>query len=341
MAGTDRHADSRLSFLGDLERRPWAFDFYYVMRRIEGLNPSLPRLGEARKPADEPLRLGQDPELTFAPANLSRVDIGGARPRIAVRFLGLWGPQGPMPLHLTEFARERLRSHGDATLARFADMFHHRLLLAFYRAWRMAQPTASRDRAARDRFRTYVGALFGLGSAALEERDSVPDDAKRFFSGTLARGARNGDGLADLLSAYLQLPVQLESFAPRWMALPVDQRSALGRGGDAARLGVGTVLGARVHDAQHHFTIHIGPAPLADYEQLLPGAAWQLRVRDWVRQYVGEEYGARATVSLHAEEVPRLRLGKAGRLGWTTWLGNWRAQHPATGVRLALSSASD
>ncbi len=338
MAGADRNADHRLSFFGDIARRPWAFDFYLAMRRIEGLHPDLPRLGEARRPADEPIRLGQDPELTFAPANVSRVDSRGAKPRISVRFLGLWGPQGALPLHLTEFARERMRSHNDPTFARFADLFHHRLLLSFYRSWRMAQPTASRDRQLRDRFRTYVGALVGLGSPAMQDRNSVPDDSKRFFSGPLSRGARNADGLADLLGAYLRLPVRVETFSPRWMPLPPEQRSALARGRDGARLGVGAVLGRRVYDAQHHFTIRIGPAPLADYEQLLPGAPWNPRVRDWVLQYVGEEYGVRATVSVHANEVPRIRLGKAGRLGWTTWLGAWRAQHPATGVRLALSS---
>ena len=341
MAGADRDENRRLSYFGELERQPWAFDFYQAMRRIEGLFPELPRLGEARRPADEPVRLGQDPELTFAPANLSRVDLSGARPRISVRFLGLWGPHGPLPLHLTEFAHERQRNHSDPTLARFADVFHHRLLLGFYRAWRMAQPTASRDRPARDRFRAYVGSTFGLGSPALAARDTVPDDSKRFFAGTLSRAARNPDGLADLLAVYLQLPVRIETFTPRWMTLPPGQRSALGRGGDAVRLGVGTVLGARMLDAQHHFSVKIGPTTLSAYEQLLPGAPWELRVRDWVRMYVGEEYGVRATVSLHAREVPSVRLGKAGRLGWTTWLGRWRSQSPASGVRVALTSTSD
>jgi type VI secretion system protein ImpH len=341
MAGADRDEDRRLSFFGEIERRPWALDFYHAMRRIEGLYPELPRLGEARRPADEPVRLGQDPELTFAPANLARVDLRGELPRILVRFLGLWGPQGPLPLHLTEFAHERVRNYADPTLARFADVFHHRLLLGFYRAWRMAQPTASRDRQERDRFRVYVGSVFGMGTPALASRDTVPDDSKRFFGGTLARAAPNPDGLADVMGVYLQLPVKVKTFAPRWMALPREQRSRLGRGGDAARLGVGAVLGARVYDAQHHFSIRIGPAPLAAYEQLLPGAAWQVRVRDWVRTYVGEEYGVRATLSLHAREVPEVRLGRSGRLGWTTWLGAWRDRRPAKGVRMNLTSTPD
>ena len=44
---------------------------------------------------------------------------------------GLLGPNGPLPLHLTEYVRERLRHHADPTFARFLDLFHHRFALFF------------------------------------------------------------------------------------------------------------------------------------------------------------------------------------------------------------------
>ena len=62
------------------------------------------------------------------------------------RLFGLLGPNGPLPLHLTEYARERLRHAGDPTLSRFLDIFHHRFLALFYRAWAQAQPHVNRDR---------------------------------------------------------------------------------------------------------------------------------------------------------------------------------------------------
>jgi len=341
VAGADRYADRRLSLLDAVRQQPWAFDFYQVLRRIEALHPDTPRLGEARRPADEPVRLGQAADLDFAPSNVTALNYTATGvPRIVVRFLGLWGPQGPMPLHLTEFARERQHSYGDPTLVRFADVFHHRLLLGFFRAWRQAQPAASRDRPQEDRFRTYVGATFGQGLPTFGNRDAVPDDSKRHFAGALSRVVRTPDGLAGILSVYFGVPATVDSFAPRWMTLPVDQRSRLGSMAGSAALGQGAVVGSRVRDAQSHVALHLGPMSLAGYEQLLPSGGWHARLRDWVLQYVGEEYGVHATLTLRRSEVPAARLGRSGRLGWTTWAGRPRGDGDVQGVRLALTRAA-
>ena len=277
MAGESGLQDRRLKLYQSLAREPWAHDFYQVLRRVEALHPEFPALGEATRPSEEPIRLGQQADLSFAPSNLSEVKFGkSGRPHIQVRFLGVWGPQGPLPLHLTEFARERQINYGDPTLVRFADLFHHRMLLLFFRAWRQAQPTASRDHPDHDRFRTYVGALFGQGSPAWFGRTSIADDSKRHFAERLGRSARNPDGLTDILASYFQVPVRVECFAIRWMALPGAQQSALGRGGGAASLGAGAVLGQRVLDGQHHFAVHLGPMTLAAYEQFLPAGGWHM-----------------------------------------------------------------
>ncbi len=338
MAGEIGFQGHRLTWLAELTQRPWENDFYQVLRRVEAWHPQLPRLGEARKPVDEPIRLGQDPELTFAPANLWRVNTRpDGRVRLGVRFLGLWGPQGPLPLHLTELTRERERQHGDPTLARFADLFHHRLLLSFYRSWRQAQPVVSRDRPNEDRFRSYVGSTFGQGMPAWYSRDSVPDDAKRFFAGLLSRTARNPDGMRDLVAHYFGQKVEIDTFSPRWMPLPEAQRSALGKRDGSALLGRGTVLGRRVFDVQHHFTLRIGPMSLAAYEQFLPVGSWNARLKDWVLQYVGEEFGVHADLSVAPDQVPRMKLGGGARLGWTSWLGTWKKETPARGVQLAVS----
>ena len=102
--------------------------------------------------------------MTFASGPLAhlRPGEGDAPPRLTVNFFGLLGPNGPLPLHLTEYARDRLRNSDDPTMARFLDLFHHRMLLFFYRAWAAGQPTVSRDRPGEDRFETYIGSLPAL-----------------------------------------------------------------------------------------------------------------------------------------------------------------------------------
>ena len=59
---------------------------------------------------------------------------------------------------------------------------------------------------------------------------------------------------------------------------------------------------------------------LADLERLLPGGSSFKRLCDWIRQYAGEELTWDAQIVLRKEEVPKIQLGKAGLLGWTSWL---------------------
>src|SRR5262245_41754124 len=197
MAATDGIAAARVALFAALADEPWSFDFFQALRRIEAVFPDRPRLGRALRPSAEPVRLSQEASVAFAPSTLSAFEEqeGALPPRLEQRFFGLLGPNGPLPLHLTEYARDRLLHHGDRTLARFLDLLHHRLALLFYRAWADARPAVQHDRPDEDRFAVYMGALAGYGTAATRDRDAVADHAKLFFVGRLARSARNAEGL--------------------------------------------------------------------------------------------------------------------------------------------------
>ena len=139
-ASMGRETDA-VEFLAALAAEPYRYDFYQTLRRLECLYQDKPRVGCAQRPADEPVRFGQVPDLTFAPAPLASFEVrDGELPRLQVRLFGLFGPNGPLPLHITEYAHERLLNANDSTVARFFDLFHHRFLAFFYRAWAQAQP---------------------------------------------------------------------------------------------------------------------------------------------------------------------------------------------------------
>lgn len=322
------HLETARAALQEMAAAPHRWDFYQAMRLLEALHPDKPRFGLARRPVDEPVRLGQAPELTFAPSAIARVDPDDrcGKPRIEVRFFGLFGPNGPLPLHLTAFAHERALHRGDVTFTRFADWFHHRLLLLFYRAWAQAQPTASLDRPGEDRFADYVGSLVGVGGPDWRGRDAAPDHARLAFAGLLSRQVRNADGLQRLLTGYLGRPVRVEQFVGRWMTLPDAERTRVGRRvtsrrTSTAQLGASAVLGRAVFDRQHHFRIHIGPLDLAAFESLLPVGSALPPLRALVDQYAGLEFGWDLRLELDKTQLPPCRLGRSGRLGWTTWLG--------------------
>jgi len=133
------------------------------------------------------VRLGQEPATTFAPATIAgfQASTDGRPPRLEVCFLGLLVSNGPLPRHLTEYVRDRLRNADDPTFGRFLDVFNHRMLSLFYRGWSQAQPTVNLDRPEADRFGDYVGSLFGIGMPAYCNRDAIPDLAKRHYAGHL------------------------------------------------------------------------------------------------------------------------------------------------------------
>src|SRR6185437_10457128 len=180
MADADRTATHALTLLRDLQERPFDFGFFQAVRRIENLYRDKPRTGASSHASDDPVRLVQEPTTAFAPATLASFapGEGKSKPRLSSYFFGLLGPNGPLPIHLTEYGRDRLRNAGDATFVRFLDLFHHRLLSLFYRAWAINHPAVSFDRPEDDRFAAYVGALFGLGLASLRGRDPFPDVAR-------------------------------------------------------------------------------------------------------------------------------------------------------------------
>jgi type VI secretion system protein ImpH len=318
-----READA-LAFFAELAAAPYQYDFYQTLRRLECLHTGKPRWGEALRPVDEPVRLGQDPDLSFAPAPLASFEArDGKTPRLQVRLFGLFGPNGPLPIHLTEYAHERLQHAGDPTLSRFLDVFHHRFLALFYRAWAQAQPHVNRDRPKEDRFTTYVGAFVGMSPASLRDRDTLPDLAKFFHVGALIRQVRNSEGLAHIVQHFFRVPVQIEEFVGHWLSLATGERSSLSS--DRATLGSGAVLGSRVWDRQHKFRIHLGPLTLHQYESFLPGGVPLRKLVDWVRLYLCFELDWDVRLVLKRNEVPPLMLGGGPRLGWTTWLGRRRS----------------
>jgi type VI secretion system protein ImpH len=172
------------------------------------------------------LRLGQVPEMDFAPAALSSfVRPAQGSPRLGVRFFGLLGPQGPMPLHVTEYVRERLRQHGDPTLTHFLDLFHHRLLTLFYNAWAQAQPTVHFDRPADDRYTAWLGSSSrpAAGGQRRAQRD-IPGPSSR----PAVHPRRHPEALCKVLRQFFGVGVSLRTHVGQWLDIQGADRSRLG-----------------------------------------------------------------------------------------------------------------
>lgn len=308
-----------------LSRAPHQFDFFQVLRRMEALHrdrPDRPRFGAAPRPAEEPIRLGQEPSLAFAPSSLAALRPGkeGRPPRLAVHFFGLLGPNGPLPLHLSEYVRDRTFNAGDTTMSRFLDVFHHRMLMLFYRAWAAGEPTVGHDLPETNRFATYVGAVAGLGLGSLRGQDALPDAAKLFYAATLGNQTKHADGLRGMVGDFFQMPTRIEQFVGDWLELPLSHRWRLGLKGQMGLLGVSSSLGAHTFSAQHKFRVTLGPLSRNQFQRMLPGGDSLKRLTSMVRSYVGDQLRWDVKLILHDKVDEPWHLGRS-RLGWTTWLG--------------------
>ncbi|MBX3410433.1 MAG: type VI secretion system baseplate subunit TssG [Phycisphaeraceae bacterium] len=351
---TAERAEERAAFWSLIGEAPWSFDFFAAVRRLEALHHGLPGFGASSRAAEDPVRFCQHPSLLFAPCTVAecRPPSSQAPTRLFVNFMGMFGPNGPLPLHLTEHAHSRELHHRDFTFSRFVDIFNHRMISLFYRAWSASQMPASFDRTPRElltgtadaanrdyllsldtnRYAVYIGALFGLGMEALRYRDAVPDAAKLFFAGRLAGQHHGPEDIQAILRTYFGVPVHVEEFTGRWMHLPDRYRTRLGGGESADAIAAATlggpdgaaVAGASVWNCQSTFRIILGPMRYDQFVHFVPGGRSERRLRAWVRTAFGDQFAWEAVVVLAADDVPATRLGgppthHASRLGWTSW----------------------
>jgi type VI secretion system protein ImpH len=320
MARPDRQKTD--SLIAELREKPFDFDFFAAVRLLQTGFANQPRIGHSGSASQDPVRFAQSPALDFAPATLESLQAKDpARPpRLYSRHFGLFGPNGPLPLCLTEYARDRVLHHGDTTFVAFCNVFHHRLLSFFFRAWADAQKNVDFDRPQDQHWVHYVRSLIGLGMDSLAKRDSVPDQAKLYFAGRLVHQNRNAEGLRCILEDFFGVPTEICTFVGKWLNLPANSICRLGRSRETGALGVTLLVGSRYWTCQLHFRVRLGPMKLADYERMLPSGGAYRRLCDWVRYYVGEHLSWDAQIILDKDEVPKPQLGKTGKLGWTTWL---------------------
>lgn len=344
MAGPDRQTSDAL--MNQLASQPHAFDFFVALRLMECLHPDRPRLGSSRSPSQDAIRLAQSPELDFAPSTLEKlVTREGQPPVLHARHFGLFGPNGPLPLCLTEYAADRLhgrygpegRSPSDPTLVAFCNVLHHRMMSFLYRAWADARKACDYGTAGGQRWPYYFGSLIGIGMDSLRDCDAVPDQAKLFYAGRLVQPSRNAEGLQAILQDFFGLHTEVQTFVGQWLDLPQAQQCKLGQANGSGSLGASVIIGSRFWTCQLHFRIRMGPMSYKDYERMLPHGASFKRLAAWVRHYAGEQYFWDLQLVLRRDEVPEIKLGVRGALGWTTWLKTGPLERDADNLVLAGS----
>jgi type VI secretion system protein ImpH len=316
-----------VTFFRNLEKEPWRFDYFTVLRHLERTHKDKPRISDSATRRDEYVYLGQEPYMEFPASNLARAEQGDNKPlKVFVKFLGLLGPQGALPLSTTE-ETYHWTLDGDDSFHRFLDIFNHRFIQLFFRAWADSRPIAQHDRPDEDRFYAYIGSHIGVGSRVYQALDSVPDGAKMAFAGLLSAQAKSASRLAGAICGLFDVEAEVEEFIGSRLVFEPMEWSILSRQYNV--LGVDTLLGRSVFSVQDKIRVRIFTKNLAQYIRFLPTGDLCEPLADLVFFYNGEQLDWDVELAIPTGAAEPVRLGKFGQLGWTTWMApNWTLKEP-------------
>lgn len=281
-------------------------------------------IGGDASPDSEALRFGAAVGQRHQDDEFELVAREGA-PQVIASFMGLTGPSGILPEHYTERLVEHRRDR-DPALGEFLDLFNHRALSHFWRAWakyRLPVAFASDEGKLGDAFSRALKALSGLGVAG----EPVPDEAMLSMSGALARRVRSAGALRRILCAIYRLPVDIIELQGRWVRLAEPDRSRLGSGsgddGAFCRVGEDLVAGASIWDVGSQFRVRVGPLDLDAFRGFFRADGPRAAMTDTIRRAVGGNVDFTVQLVLRSADVPMLQLDRAdapAALGQSTWL---------------------
>jgi type VI secretion system protein ImpH len=300
-----------------LEDEPTSFGFFQAVRVLERLAPERAPVGNFGDPADEVVRFAVNPATSFPASEVySLSGLGGDQPaRMVTNFLGLTGPQGVLPLHYSQLVAERNRAR-DTALRDFLDLFHHRVLSLFYRAW-------ARHHGEANPLADHLLDLLGLGTGSLTERLSLPHEQLLNHVGLLGPQGRSAVALEELIETFFDVPTRVEQFVGGWYPIEKETQCSLGDElGASSQLGLGAVVGDEIWDPQARVRIRIGPLPRARYEEFLPSGSAFRELEALTDFFVGGHFDFELQLVLARDEVPATMLGSDDPppLGWATWL---------------------
>ena len=308
-----------------LRREPFSFDFFQAVRLLERFLPERTSVGRFAHPETEVARFSVQPSLAFPASQIQAMDCPENQPvQMTVNFMGLTGPQGVLPNPYTSLIIERLRA-SDSSPRDFLDIFNHRIVSLFYRAWRKYRFDVAYEQGERDLFSRHLLSLLGLGTEGLRDRQTVSDDTLIYYAGLLAQHPRSAQALQQILADYFDVPVEVEQFAGAWYRLDRETQCRLSEeSSESEELGFGAVVGDEVWNQQSKVRIVLGPLTLERYVDFLPeGRSWE-PLRAWVQFFSNDEWDFEVKLILEREQVPACTLGAEGasgpQLGWVSWV---------------------
>ncbi len=345
-AGSNRFDSG--SPLSELIQHPYRFDFFQAVRLLSWAagqsNTSL--TGRVQKPvgidwqpSEEFVRFRSHVGHSFTSGQILSLDVKDENrnendativPALTVTFMGLAGTNGILPRHYTQLIIDRSRSK-DIALREFLELFNHRLISHYYRAWEkyhfyVGYESAHRDsQTTDDPFTKALYCLVGQGTGGLRGRQDIADETFLHYSGHFAHFPRTATSLQQLIHDYLNVRVSIKQFQGQWLYLRPGDQTKLTSGASSIennQLGVTAIAGQRIWGIENKFRICLGPLSYSEFCRYMPDGDSSNSLGQLTRSYVGPELDFEVQLILRKADVPPCAVGRdtTTRLGWNSWL---------------------
>lgn len=310
--GTDLHDDAP------------SFEFFQAVALLQRMLGDRRPVGHFFSPGDESIRFHVNPRMGFPASEIQELQLHNDAPAdMMVNFMGLTGPQGVLPYVYSELILERLRAK-DRSLASFFNIFNHRAISLFYRAWQRTRFPVNYAAGELDNFSHYLRDLLGIGTVGLVDRQKVEDEALMHYISLFAMQSRSAVAMEQVLADYFEVPVEIEQFTGAWYTLDESTQCAMNeRDSMSTQVGAGAVVGDAVWDRGGRVRIRIGPIGLEQYDDFLPGGSAHAALRAITNFFSNGCVDFEAQLVLERKDVPKVELNfdamHPARLGWVSW----------------------
>jgi len=306
-----------------LTEEPYRFEFFQAVRLFERVFKNKKPVGAEALPAEECIRFRSRIALDFPPSEVHEIrepDDDDGHVEMLVNFMGLVGVSGVLPTHYTELVLNRIR-HQDTAMWAFLDIFTHRAVSLFFRAWEKYRFPIAYERG-NDSFTSYLFDIAGLGTRGLRGRMSLDDETLLPYTGLIAQKPHSSNAVENVVSDYFSTRACVMQFFGQW--LPLNEQDLTKIGLENSHLGASAIIGSNIWHQQSKFRLKLGPLKFIQFLAFLPNGSAYKKVRSILKFMVGLEFDFDVQLKLKASDVPgtilTTRALRKPMLGWTSFL---------------------
>lgn len=292
---------------------PSSFDFYQAVHTIQKKliqkGSHHHKVGNDSLPRNELIRFKSAQNLGFSGESIEKIEkrideeTDSEFYDFYISFMGLTGPSGVLPQHYSELVLQRIK-HKDTGMRDFFDLFNHRLISLFYRAWEKYRFSVNYLNSDMDQFSQTLHHLIGGNS-----------QEQLYFSGFYNQKVRNAEGLTSILRELTGCEVMINQLVGKWQKLSHSEQTRLASRmepeGQYARLGHDASCGSKVWDINSSIEIILKPQSTDSIEDLMPKGKYLALVKQTIRSYLGSAIEFSLRLETQLGKIPNAQLSQA------------------------------